>query len=180
MGKARKSTTAGGVKPQGKGRLGLDAIRRRLTGFSIPIFGVSWTPPEPRRDAARRLVAYLEDRVLYAPETMEVPDHCVSSVLDIRRFLTAELQHGPDEDDLAQSIRAMRAACRKFLDTVNGEVLRFGGHQGHWASWQFNGALGELRGVFGLHLARVAVQYGVEIEDDLGAILPAEDAASGD
>jgi hypothetical protein len=106
---------------------------------------------------------------------MEIPEHCTSSVLDIRRFLTAELQQGANEDDLSASIRAMRAACRKFLDTVNGDVLRFGGHRGHWASWRFNGALGELRGVFGLHLARIAVQYGVEIEDDLGAILPGEE-----
>jgi hypothetical protein len=120
----------------------------------------------------------LEDRrVLYAPESMELPERCTSSVIDIRRFLTAELQHGADEDDLSASIRAMRAACRKFLDAVNGDVARFGGHHGHWASWRFNGALGELRGVFGLHLARIAVQYGIEIEDDLGAILPGEDVA---
>jgi hypothetical protein len=159
-----------------KGRLTLDAVRRRLTGFSIPVFGVPWSPSEPRRDAARRLVTFLEDRrVLYAPEEMEVPSHCVTSVVDIRRHITEELQRGPDDDDLAQSMRAMRASCRKFLDIADGDVVRFGGRSGHWASWKFNGALGELRGLFGLHLTRIAVQYGVEIEDDLATILPAED-----
>lgn len=53
--------------------------------------------------------------------------------------------------------------------------MRFGGHTGHWASWEFNGALGELRGVIGLHLARIAAQYGLDIEDDLARILPGAD-----
>jgi hypothetical protein len=34
--------------------------------------------------------------------------------------------------------------------------------------------LGELRSAVGLHLAVIAVKYGLEIEDDLGAILPPE------
>jgi len=35
--------------------------------------------------------------------------------------------------------------------------------------------LGELRGVFGIHLAKIAAQYKIDIEDDLSAILPATD-----
>lgn len=115
--------------------------------------------------------------MLYQPASMEDPGHCVESVLEIRRFLTDELQSHVEDDALTQSMRAMRAACRKFLDTVGGDVRRFGGHPGHWASWVFNGALGELRGVFGVHLAQIAVQYGLEIEDELAAILPGEDVA---
>jgi hypothetical protein len=157
-----------------------DSILRRVTGLSCPVFGVSWTPPESRRDAARRLVMFLEDRrVLYAPASMEVPEHCVSSVIELRRFLTGELQRGSD-DELAKSIRAMRAACRKFLDVAREDVIHFGHHRGHWASWVFNGALGELRGVFGVHLAQIAVEYGLEVEDELAAILPAEDESPGE
>lgn len=155
-----------------------DAIRRRLTGLSCPVFGVSWNPPEPRRDAARRVVAFLEDRrVLYAPEQMEIAHHCVESVLDIRRFLTGELQQPVEPDALTIGLRAMRAACRKFLDVVGADedIVRYGYHQGHWASWVFNGALGELRGVFGVHLAQIAVEYGLAIEDELAAILPGEE-----
>jgi hypothetical protein len=73
----------------------------------------------------------------------------------------------------------MRAACRKFLEAVDdrdGIVVRYGGHPGHWASWRFGGALGELRGVFGVHIARIAAQNGLDIEDDLARILPASDA----
>jgi hypothetical protein len=36
-------------------------------------------------------------------------------------------------------------------------------------------ALGELRGVFGIHIAKLAAEYGLDIEDDLASILPARD-----
>jgi hypothetical protein len=74
-------------------------------------------------------------------------------VLEIRQMLTSELQAAaPDDIIMAAALSAMRAACRKFLDTVgaDADLVRFGGQAGHWASWRFNGAVGELRGVFGL------------------------------
>lgn len=154
-------------------------ILNRLTGISTPIFGVSWNPSEPERARAKRVIALLEDRrVLYVPGEMEVPEHCVHSVIEIRHFLTDELQalQGGESEG---SLRAMRATCRKFLEVVQRQdgydVVRFGAHQGHFASWVFNGALGELRGVFGLHVARLAAAYCVDVEEDLASILPAED-----
>jgi hypothetical protein len=157
-------------------------ILSRLTGISVPVFGVSWNPPETDRAVVKRVVAFLEDRrVLYAPSEMEVPEHCVQSVIEIRGFLTSELGKLEEPSDLADSLRALRAACRKFLDIVQKDgdrIVRFGFSQGHWASWVFNGALGELRGVFGVHVAILATKYGVNVEKDLAAILPAEDENS--
>lgn len=153
-------------------------IAKRVTGFSTPIFGVSWNPPESERAVAKRIIAQLEDRrVLYKPSEMEVPDHCVSSVVEIRRMLSKELGALDDKSALAKSMRAMRASCRKFLDSVQADerIVRFGAHAGHFASWQFNGAVGELRGVFGVHIAQIAAQYGLDVEDDLAFILPAEE-----
>lgn len=155
-----------------------EEVASRITGFSSPVFGVSWNPPEPEVTAARRVIAFLEDRrVLFIPSEMEVPDHCVQSVLEIRRVLTDEVGRSTGESDLVQSLRAMRAACRKFLDAVgrDDDIVRSGGQIGHWASWEFNGALGELRGVFGLHVARIATEYGLSVEDDLARILPGGD-----
>lgn len=70
----------------------------------------------------------------------------------------------------------MRAACRKFMTTVQkdeGSIVRFGADRGHYASWVFIGALGELRGVFGLHLASIAAAFGLDVETELTTILPA-------
>ena len=152
-------------------------IIKRLNGISTPIFGVSWNPNQTDKDQAKEIIAFLEDRrVLYNPSEMEMPDHCVQSVLEIRRFITQKIAT-VQNDDLKKDLRAMRASCRKFLDTVGADnyIIRFGHHQGHWASWAFNGAIGELRGVFGIHVAKIAVMYGINIEKDLAKILPTED-----
>jgi len=70
----------------------------------------------------------------------------------------------------------MRAACRKFLGTVqadDGRIIQHGFSQGHYASWVFLSALGELRGVFGMHVAALAATYGLSVESQLATILPA-------
>jgi len=59
-------------------------IANRLTGISTPLGGVSWQSSDPEVSAARRVIAFLEDRRFYAPEEMEVAAHCVDSVLEIR------------------------------------------------------------------------------------------------
>lgn len=153
-------------------------ITNRLTGFSIPIFGISWNPPEAEVTIVRRIISFMEDRrVLYAPSEVEVPDHCVQSVLRIREFLTHELAPIEPDSELGQSLRALRSSCRKFLNTVQadeGRIIRFGSSQGHYASWVFISAIGEMRGVFGVHLAKLAAAYGLDVEDDLAKIFPAE------
>jgi len=154
-------------------------LLNRLTGISVPIFGVSWNPPEIEVTKARRIIAYLEDRrVLYDPSEVEIPRYCVASVIEIRSFLTSELGNLNFDDELAKSLRAMRAACRKFLNTVGdeeGDIVKYGSQRNHYASWTFIGALGELRGVFGIHIAKIAAEYGLDVEDSLASILPAAD-----
>ena len=151
-------------------------VASRVTGLSVPIFGVQWNPPEAECVAARRVLAFLEDRrVLYVPSEMEVPHHCVESILRIREFITAELGKLAAQSELWQGLRAMRAACRKFLATVEADdrrIIEFASSRGHFASWVFNGAVGELRGVFGIHIARIAAAHGLDVEDQLASILP--------
>jgi hypothetical protein len=152
-------------------------ILKRLNGISTPVFGISWNPSQTDKDQAKEIIAFLEDRrVLYNPSEMEMPDHCVQSVLEMRKFLTEKIGISQG-NDLQDSLRAMRASCRKFLDTVgaNDDVARFGHHNGHWASWTFNGAIGELRGVFGVHIAKIAVMHGISVEEKLATILPVTD-----
>jgi len=114
--------------------------------------------------------------VLYAPFSWEVPEHCISSVIQMRHFLTAELSASGLGDELGGTLRAMRAACRKFLNSVGAPDdprKRVRSTRTPPSAWDLNSALGELRGVFGIHLARLAVQYGLDIEHELVTILPA-------
>lgn len=154
-------------------------IASRLTGISCPVFGISWNPPEPEVTMAKRVITTLEDRrVLFSPSEVEMPDYCVHSIIEIRHYLTSELCNASISDSLAAHLRAMRAACRKFLDRVQVEdnrIIPFANQQGHWASWVFLDALGQLRGEFGIHIAQLAAAYGIDVEQGLASIIPEKD-----
>jgi hypothetical protein len=84
-------------------------VLTRLTGVSCPVFGISWNPPEAEIAVARRVLAYLEDRrVLYRPYDMEVPEHCVESVVQMRRFLTDEIAKLDTGKEIAQTLRGIK------------------------------------------------------------------------
>jgi hypothetical protein len=147
-------------------------LARRLTGISTPVIGISWQPEPSETDAARRVLVFLEDRrVLYEPSELEVPEHCVESVLRIREYLTKELGDLDGDSPLGSNLRAIRAACRKFLRMVDGHRPRLY-PPGAYQRWVFDSALGELRGVVGVHVALIAERYGIEVDTDLSRILP--------
>lgn len=161
-------------------------ILERLTGISCPIFGVSWNPPEPERKVAQRIICFLEDkRVLYNSFSTEFPDDCHFSVLEIRKYLTLEMQKIDRNTNLYGYVSAMRIACRKFVNTAvyhreynfsaGCEVIK----EHKPSGWMFISALGELRGTFGNMVAQIAAAYGLDIEDDLATILPGEANAPG-
>jgi hypothetical protein len=79
----------------GKRRARVSKVSSRLTGLEVLGFGVSWEPATSDAVVAEGVVRYLEDRrVLYASADVEIAEHCISSVLDIRRELTAVLARG--------------------------------------------------------------------------------------
>lgn len=153
------------------------SLAGRVTGFSSPIVGLNWTPPVDEQDKARRLLVFLEDRrALYQPHEREISHHVVRSVLQIRQRLTRDLEEIPKESPLGESLTAMRASCRKFLDETSH------GHSDHFGSWGMSQhlmlCLGELRALFGIHIAKIAFIYDLEIEGELISIIPPDPCAS--
>lgn len=151
----------------------------RLRGFTIAGTGPSWEPIEAERDIAHRVVTFFEDRrVLYNPSHLEVPEHCVESVNEMRGFLTDTLADHHSTEGIAENLRAMRAACRRFLDTVQesgGVIIIDNSFEGGPDAWKFFSALGELRATIGLHLSIIAANHEIEIHGDLEKIVPPED-----
>ena len=161
-----------------KVKLTFKELTSRLTGFSIPIFGVSWQPEESDVKIAKRVVNFLEDRrVLYSPYDLEVPRHCVSSILEIRRMLTDEIGKLSQKKDLFNDLQLLRSACRKFLDEIQihnidtDQSIQISSYSG----WIFYSALGELRGNFGIYVSKIAISYGIDISGELSKIIPIVD-----
>jgi len=156
-------------------KLTFKEIVSRLTGFSIPIFGISWQPDELEIKIAKRIITALEDRrVLFSPYELEVPRHCISSVLEIRKLLTDEIGKVSQKDELYNDLQILRAACRKFLDEIHPIERDLDGFQSFLtvSGWIFLTALGELRGVFGIGISKIAISYGLDISGELGKIIP--------
>ena len=158
-----------------KRKLTFQEIKSRLTGFSIPIFGISWQPDESEINIARRIITALEDRrVLYSPYELEVPRHCINSVLEIRRHLTDEIGKVDQKRELYNNLQLLRAACRKFLNDIQQyeKDLEDLPRISMMAGFVFFTALGELRGVFGIVISKIAISYGLDITGELDRIIP--------
>ncbi|MBI5887549.1 MAG: hypothetical protein HZB82_02395 [Deltaproteobacteria bacterium] len=147
-------------------------IIKSMNGISTPYFGVQWNPPKGDREIAGMVVSFLEDqRSLYTPYDPEMPDYVDGSIMKMRMHLTDMLDSGSAPPEVAGHIRAMRASCAKFL----GRLRPSGGLPGRLDNAEFFAALGEMRGVFGVHIAQLSIKYGLDMEQDLAAILPVPD-----
>jgi hypothetical protein len=159
-------------------------LAKHITGFSTPIFGLSWKPPEPEREIIRQLVVFLEDRrALYNPYNLETVRWVDESILKIREELTNRLQQLGEQSKAAPSLRAMRAACRQYLDKselvenlyrYRTDIKRLGieNLDNLYRDLNFQSSLGELRTIFGIHVARLCAMYGIDLEGKLISILP--------
>ena len=67
-------------------------ILNRLTGISCPVFGISWNPVDTERSIARRIIIFRTRRVLYSAYEYESVCPCITSVTEIKNYLTSELQ----------------------------------------------------------------------------------------
>jgi hypothetical protein len=146
-------------------------LSNRLTGISTPTGGISWKPPVDERGKAQRLLVYLAgQRALHYPYDREIGTFIVQSILDTRERLTRDIEALSMDSLLRQILRAMQAACRKFLDENQSPSAGYG--------WPYEAqlycTLGELRALLGIHITRIACAYNLEVDACLGDILPPE------
>lgn len=131
------------------------------------MFGVSWNPPESEREIVRETFFFLEDRrALYNDFAHELDHEVSQSVLAIRSELTAGLRRLPEASEAAPCFKAMRAACREYLDQARPRG--FGG------PFSFMTELGKLRAMIGVQVAYLAVKFGIDVDGELVRVIPAE------
>lgn len=98
--------------------------------------------------------------------------HCVRSALEIRAMLTEEINAARPGKTLEQSLKAMRAACRRFVEAAGPEARDFYLPTGPYEAGKFGLALGDLRTAVGLQIALLADKFDVAIDDELACIVP--------
>jgi len=150
------------------------------TGAGAFGFSLNWEKVPGDKDVARRVITYLEDRrLLFGERHTNDQMHCVDSAIGIRNFLTHEIANARPGKSLEASLRAIRAACRNFVEAAGPNARNFRYEDGPRTD-RFSLALGELHTLVGLHLAVIADQYGLEVEEDLRQILPPDVSVDND
>lgn len=123
-------------------------IAARLNSIGTQFASVGWTPSKTDAELARRMIRFLEDRrLLFNPCAVEEPHHCAESVLQIRGKVTTVLEEVGEGSELFKHLVAIRAACRKFLNSGHvdsADKFRFAGRYSLHNLFLFM-ALGELR-----------------------------------
>jgi hypothetical protein len=145
----------------------------RITSISGFGFGLQWTEVPGDKDIARRVLAFLENRrVLFGDRHWEDEVDCIRSAIEIRNYLTQELGATRPDRSLATSLRAMRAACRKFVEAAGPNGVNFYSNRLYREADPFSLALGDLRTLVGVQVALIAFRYDIPVEDDLATIIP--------
>jgi hypothetical protein len=133
----------------------------RLTGIPTPVGGVSWAPPDRERDRARRVLTHLAGQgALWNPHDKAIGSFVMQSILDMRERLSHDLKDIPADSVPGEGPRAMLAACRKFLNENQSPRSGYGSPY----EAQLHSTPGELRALFGIHVARIACAYRITDE----------------
>ena len=149
-------------------------ILRRITGFSVPIFGIQWDPPPDQRRIARQVLDRMTDRrVLYAPYYRENERACQSSALDLRQDLGAIIDSAPEGTPVYKCAKDIQKACRIFMSGT--DQLDFTARDPATAVATrsiFEQSLTHFRKSVGDAMKNLVAAYGLDVEDELAAILP--------
>jgi hypothetical protein len=152
-------------------------MKYRVTGVDLPFIGggLSWEKTQTDADLARQIVECFEDRrVLFGLRIFEDVQYSLQSANECRQYLTQLLQDPTLGEELRSLVKAVRASFRRFVDEAGPGGVFLSGESTRGLDL-FSVALGELRATVGLHLATIAYQYEIEVEEELATIFPSMD-----
>jgi hypothetical protein len=145
----------------------------RVTGIGAFGLSLNWEKVDGDKQIARNVITFLEDRrVLFVHGHSENAVFAVHSAIVAREFLTEQLAQAQPGKSLEASLRAMRASFRRFVQAGGDDGHNFEHHRYFSDLDPLSLALGALRSEVGLQVLLIAYYYGLEVEEELAAILP--------
>jgi hypothetical protein len=146
-------------------------LAARLIGIRTPIGGIDWQPPPDEQDRARQVLTYLaEQGALWDPYDIAISPFVTQAIVDLRGQLRGNLDDLSNDSVLHEALRAMHAACRRFLEENQSPKSGYGAPY----EAQLHSTFGALRALFGIHIARIACAYDLQVDSRLEGILPPE------
>ena len=157
-------------------------IASRITGISIPFFGISWQPPVLERNIAEKALTYIESRNLLdvSFEREESPERTYYDAERIRDELTKLMQEVSRDTAVFRKLDAIRQACSIFRRRLREDKLDRYGYASpipdEVGKAQFLRALGGFRDACGIQIMVLCVMYGIDVPAKLASCLPPPDS----
>ena len=152
-------------------------MRIRVRELDRPLAGFCKTEANPS-PAESQAIAGLIDMVggsalfgehLLLPEEQE---RCYRAVCDLRRLIGDTGQIIADDAVSHDTLLAMRAACRRYVDAAEAWD-RQAGRRHAMPSYRFYQLLGAFRDVMGIYLWRLADIHDLDVDGRVAAFFPA-------
>jgi hypothetical protein len=121
-----------------------------------------------REHVGHALAHLAEQPVLCDPYDMAIGTFVTQSILVTRERLGGELEGLAGDSVLTEGLCAMQAACRMFLEENQSPRSGYGSPY----EAQLHSTLGALRALVGIHIARIACAYDLEVDAHLEGMLP--------
>lgn len=154
-------------------KLSYQNLAKRLYLNPIPEGDCAWNPPEKDIEVAREAIEFLETcSVLFDVYELKDTENTVNSVMDIRDFLNKLSKEVPYKNPLRRFLEGMREACNNFAEKIHipGRIPIDPSYW--WPNVNYFTGIGELRGVFGVYIAQIAVMYGIDVNGSITTLLP--------
>ncbi len=158
------------VQERGKAPLG----QKNLTGINISFAGTgggaSWENTKTPLGHISSLLKFLESkRLLTNPIEMEMADHCVSSALEIKNYISNLRTEVPFDDETDGVLLNLVTTCNIFLDQLSplrgsGIIYKNGND---WANSSFSYSMKEFRQSFRKEIHVLSQKYNLIFKKDI-------------
>ena len=143
----------------------------KLTGVSSPFGGISWEYSESEKECIKKLFVFLESkRLLVNPISMEIPDECAQSALEIKHFIVELMVKYSFSARTEKNLNSMIGGCNEYLDGLTNKkqnhIIYKNGH-GDWYDADFSLIMKKIRSLFRENIEILSQNYEITFNKNI-------------